>query len=273
MSNSNVKSQILSKVATLLDKFSDRLVKIAAETKQNTEAIAELKDRALDAHARVDAINSLRKGTDAKVQEIATRIQQDFSRVTTLADRIKEVEFENNKREESQTLRDQNNVQSLVNLRESTQKAFSQVRDDVAQLMRQIQVLNERVGKVESQNLILAESQRVNLLSTTQSSINFKLSGVYDVTAELDKRLQVVEARVKELPDRPAVTYLGHSVSYYKNILTVGGQDFFPLQQNIVKLAAEPYGVIILLENGEQHILYGGPSVQSMVVLLFKTKP
>src|ERR1700676_936129 len=118
MSNSNVKSQILSKVATLLDKFSDRLVKIAAETKQNTEAIAELKDRALDAHARVDAINSLRKGTDAKVQEIATRIQRDFSGVTTLADRIKEVEFENNKREESQTLRDQNNVQSLVNLRE-----------------------------------------------------------------------------------------------------------------------------------------------------------
>jgi hypothetical protein len=208
---SNVKSQILSKVATPLDKFSDRLVKIAAETKQNTEAIAVLRadafNNSLNFNGLVERVNKTIDHRDAKhstrEQINSTAVEQLKSAQQTLVDQIKEVEFENNKREEAQTLRDQNNVQSLVNLRESTQKAFSQVRDDVAQLMRQIQLLNERVGKAESANKILVDlvahqgRQQQAASHHTNPTINFKLAGVYDVTAELDKRLQVLEAEQK----------------------------------------------------------------------------
>lgn len=144
---SNVKSQILGKVATLLDKFSNRLVRIANQTQQNTNIIVSLQ---YDHNQEVTE----RK---AAIQEIATRLQQDFSRQQTLLDRIKEVEFENNKREEAQTLRDQSNVQSLVSLRESTQKSFTQVRIDVEELMKRIQRLNERAGQVESRTNAIAQ--------------------------------------------------------------------------------------------------------------------
>jgi chromosome segregation ATPase len=110
------KEKVLAKVATLLEKFTERLTRFAEQQSTVEKNIKDLQ-------------------------------YQTF----TTVERILRVENETRDREARQTLRDQNNVQSLVNLRESTAKAFNQVRDDIASLIKQVQRLNERVGQVESQ--------------------------------------------------------------------------------------------------------------------------
>jgi hypothetical protein len=234
---STVKSQILSKVATLLDKFSDRLVKVTRETRQNTDAVAGLLKE--------------RTGTANTIQEITIRIQRDFERwsvllkrhaaltlsvnglrdevvaLQVLNGRVRELELkladgesqldlesriesnkvfmlrtaeENDKREAAQTLRDQNNVQSLVNLRDSTTQAFSQVQKDVEELLKSIGKLSNRVYRVEKQYDDLLERAKSVVVSNfnkpsaiDQQLVNSKLSGVYDVTANLEERLQKLE--------------------------------------------------------------------------------
>src|SRR5216684_1156889 len=147
---SNTKSHILSKVATLLDKFSDRLVRIANQTRQNTDAVASLTDKVrLEVGAQQERLAALADDIDKKVGK---------SDVRFLADVVEGIKKENDVRENNQTARDQNNVQSIVNLRDSTQKGFDQVRSDVDQLLKLNQRLNERVGQVESQNLSLAST-------------------------------------------------------------------------------------------------------------------
>jgi hypothetical protein len=177
---SNTKSKIYNKIVTILDKFSNRLVRIADQTKGNSDAIVRL-----------------------------TSGQQ------TLQDNISRVEFENNKREEAQVLRDQSNVQSLVNLRDSTKKAFDQVAADVKTLLTATQRLNERVGQVESRqsgpnpfgvDITVFREQLKDFESRLTSRgftddlpsghvwVNKKLSGVYAVADEFEARIQKLEA-------------------------------------------------------------------------------
>jgi hypothetical protein len=171
---SNTKNKVYEKIVTILDKFSDRLVRVASQGKENANNIV-----ALD------------------------------SRVKTVADRIDEVRFKNDKREEAQTLRDQNNVQSLVNLRESTQKGFDQVRKDVEQLLNLNQRLNERVGQTESlvgignaafQHMTGIENRVSELEKSSLPSdhvwVNKKLTGVYDSIEEVEKRIAELESEM-----------------------------------------------------------------------------
>src|SRR6266481_1021433 len=158
-----------STVASLLEKFSNRLTRVASETRQNTDDI--------------NKIGNALVTTD-----------------TVLHKAVKEVKDENDARETRQTLRDQNNVQALHSLRDSTQKGFDQVKGDVESLLRAIQRLNERVGQVESQYADLLErAKKVVVANFNQPSaidqqlVNSKLEGVYNVTEELEARLQKLE--------------------------------------------------------------------------------
>lgn len=202
-----VKSQILSKVATLLDKFSDRLVRIANQTRQNTDAVAVLRDDIRLKAGRAEGIAIEANGK-------AERAHLALIHHGELIDSVKK---ENDVREDKQTLRDQNNVQSLVNLRESVQKGFDLVRNDVDTLMKQVQKLNERVGQAESKvsqfvvgsivpsAQILDTVRRVGEIEKKLAPgmpsdhvwLNKKLTGVYDTTDELEKRLQEIEAEIE----------------------------------------------------------------------------
>src|SRR5690349_20862944 len=102
--------QLDAKFAKLLVKLSERITEVARNNRINTDAIDVLRDQ-----------HRLRmEGQDRTIQEIMNHIQHDYS-IT------KAVREENDQREAQQTLRDQNNVQSLVNLRDSTAKGFDQV--------------------------------------------------------------------------------------------------------------------------------------------------
>jgi hypothetical protein len=236
------KERILAKVATLLEKFSERLVRVSRETRQNTDAVAALTDK------------------------VRLEVGAQQERLAALADEAAQ-------REHRQTLRDQNNVQALVNLRDSTQKAFSQVRDDVEGLLKQIQRLNERLGQAESKIAFTGPSaidQSIvdSKLAGARSFVDMKLKGVYDVTADLERRLREVEDIAN-----PPVNYLGHKVRLRDNILIVNGNDFFPFQHEIVRLELETFGVIVGLKNGDQYILCGGPNPSTMYVGAFKLGP
>lgn len=170
MSKGNVKSQILAKVAGLLDKFSDRLVATARETRQNTDAIAALRD---ELRLKFGKLEGELANTDGRIDASLEKADE---------------------REGRQTLRDQNNVQSLTALRDSTAKAFTQVRADVEELLKRIQRLNERAGQVESQNAILVSGQKLIPNQIDQKIVNAKLEGIYDVTGDLEVRIQYLES-------------------------------------------------------------------------------
>lgn len=148
------KEKILAQVATLLDKFSERLVRVARETRQNTDAVATLTDKVrLEVGAQQERLAALADDIVKKVGKSDVLFLAGV--VEEMSKKLEAFKKESDVRETQQTARDQNNVQSLVNLRSSTQKAFDQVRDDVAGLLKQIQRLNERVGQVESRLGIL----------------------------------------------------------------------------------------------------------------------
>lgn len=173
MSNPKLKSQILTKVAGLLDRFSDRLVATARETRQNTDAIAVLRD---ELRLKIGKLEGELANTDERIDNSLNKADE---------------------REGHQALRDQNNVQALVNLRDSTSKAFTQVKADIEELMKRIQRLNERAGQVESQNLSLSSS--VSLISNrtanavTEKVVSNQLEGILDVTGDLEGRVAKIE--------------------------------------------------------------------------------
>jgi DNA repair exonuclease SbcCD ATPase subunit len=260
----------------LLNKIQDRLNRVARETRQNTEAIATLRD---------GRIAEFWKSVNVRIGKLEELIQRHDTLTTFVGglrdDVVRDREI-NNKREAEQTLRDQNNVQSLINLRVSTQKGFDDVRKDVESLMKTIQRLNERVGQVESQGVVdmalfrqqlrdfesrlnSKEPATITLLPADHVWVNKKLSGVYDTTNDLEKRIQQLELLAKS-----PMFYMGLRVRNSGNVLIVDDKEFFPFTDEIVNLKAEPYGLIVTIKNGDQFILCGGPSIQTMFVYLYK---
>lgn len=181
------KEKVLAKVATLLEKFSERLVRVARETRQNTDSIAALYDNVRLKTGKLEgAVEDLKLQSNDRDHQLRVKLNalgQEVNKITASAE----------DRETKQTARDQNNVQALVNLRDSTAKAFNQVRDDVAGLLKQIQRLNERVGQVES-----GVNQKLSGVSIIdQSIVNSKLSGVYSVTEDLEARIKELESEIE----------------------------------------------------------------------------
>jgi len=215
----NIKSKVYEKIVTILDKFSDRL-------KKNADAIVELReytDKSFDGY--VADLAALRQEYNNAFMRFESTIQEMFETgvshngptINGIKQSVEQVKIENDKREAAQTLRDQNNVQSLVNLRESTQKGFDQVRKDVEQLLKLNQRLNERVGQVEWPHMVGIEKRvgelegqskghgyRLNQIETGKAELpsdhvwlNKKLTGVYDTTADLEARVREMEQFLK----------------------------------------------------------------------------
>jgi hypothetical protein len=172
-----------------------------------------------------DLIGKTAANTD-EIRAVESRVidvaKLSFKREEEILVKLNEAIAVNDKRETAQTLRDQSNVQSLVNLRESTQKGFDQVRKDVEALLKQIQRLNERVGQVESQvgvgnaayQHMVGVEARVTKIEKSLGNpapapsmpsdhvwVNKKLSGVYDTTTDLESRVQRLEAEAELLND------------------------------------------------------------------------
>jgi hypothetical protein len=169
-------ANVAGTLAALLGKIQDRLNRVGNETHQNSAKIAVL------------------------VDNVRLKVGEWQRQDATLTERIGRFQAEAFERETRQTARDQNNVQALVNLRDSTAKAFDQVKRDVETLLVQIQRLNERIGKVESQNLSLVstvsliQNRTSNGLPSDHIWLNKKLTGVYDTTDDLETRLKKLEA-------------------------------------------------------------------------------
>ena len=173
--------KIYNKIATILDKFAERLTTVARDTRRNSDEVAALRD---DTRLK---IGKLQSQADADVRSLREADVDIICNVGNLIDQ----------KEAQQTLRDQSNVQSLINLRDSTGKAFDQVKKDVETILKQVQRLNERIGLAES-NLTRTQADFAARASATHNSVvKYKLERVFDVTADLEARLQRVEAEAK----------------------------------------------------------------------------
>lgn len=184
-------ANVNSKLASLLAKLQERLIRTSGETRQNTDAIATIQDQV---RVKVGGLETRTFQRDEQLREKLNELEQE----------VNATKKESNDREARQTLRDQNNVQSIMKLRDSTQKGFDQVRQDVESLLKAVQRLNERVGQVESQgnanvlnvNRLLGSVAKMEVTPPDTVWVNKKLTGVYDTTAELDSRIQVLEAEI-----------------------------------------------------------------------------
>lgn len=206
-----VKETVNGKLAALLARLQNRLTRVSSETHQNTDAIAAIQDQVrvkvggLEGHV-VDVNNKVERAHRAliyngeRTDKLIADLGLEHGRLDSQNLIIQGVKKENDEREARQVIRDQSNVQSLTNLRDSVQKGFDQVRNDVESLLRTVQRLNERIGQVESQNGILLS--RVNAiaqetLSAAKSAalptdhiwVNKKLTGVYDSLTDLENRI------------------------------------------------------------------------------------
>lgn len=202
-----VKSQILSKVVTLLVKFSNRLVRISAQTRENTDNITALQDLVRLKVGKLEGI----------LVDVSGKADRAHAALIHHGELFDKLEAKVDDREKRQVMRDQSNVQSLVNLRDSTATAFNQVKADVESLLRTIQRLNERVGQAESQSALgsaawhqtVGIENRVGKIEGALSNpapapsmpsdhvwLNKKLTGVYDTTADLEVRMRKLETRL-----------------------------------------------------------------------------
>lgn len=250
-------ANVNSKLASLLTKLQDRLNRVSSAMRQNVDAIAT-------------KIGGLETQTFQRDEQLREKLNE-------LGQEVNATKKENDDREARQTLRDQNNVQSIMKLRDSTQKGFDQVRQDVESLLKAVQRLNERVGQAESQgnanvlnvNRLLGSVAKMEVTQAPNTVwVNKKLTGVYDTTDELDKRIQELEQRAVT-----PVKYLGYDVRVKGSSLVftdLNGTVSFPFHENIANLVTGPYGVIVTVKSGGQYIVCGGSSTVTMYVNLFK---
>lgn len=170
-----------ARLASLIGQLQDRITKLAEQT---TLSLGYQSERTTEIGRQVGDLQTL------NVQNVSAR--------NTLVERIEAVDFKNDKREEAQSLRDQSNVQSLVNLRDSVAKAFTQVAGDVKQVLNQITYVKDRVTKLENQTLVLAANKNAAGLPTDHIWVNKKLTGVYDSLTDQEQRIQKMEALIEK---------------------------------------------------------------------------
>jgi hypothetical protein len=115
------------------------------------------------------------------------------------------------------------------------------------------------------------------LRNSTQKSFTDVSTDIKKLSDSIDSiltRLGVLEYKAKLFTDKlfPSVYYLGNKINFVKNIIHVNDKEFFPLQDNILSLNLEPFGVIVNTVYGDQYVLAGGPAMSTMFVILYKKK-
>lgn len=226
------------KVAALLQKLQDRISKVGLQSGQTAAALCTLNDETRlktanlsletsDLRRDVRELNDELDATDANANNMAEALEELEMHVSTFdsrlvaldksiavnQDRWAAVEKVNDTRESQQTLRDQSNVQSIKDLRDSVDVAFKIVEKDVAALdavdKSQSAWINQcatRITEVEKFQADLVERAKkfVSAPFETRVSggtqlpvghvwVNKKLTGVYDSITELENRLKKLE--------------------------------------------------------------------------------
>jgi hypothetical protein len=269
-------STVNSKLAALIAKLQDRLNRVGLQSGQTAAAVLTLRDE-----------TRLRTGT----------LAEDVVKLKTLADDtvtiIKTREQVADKREAAQTLRDQNNVQAIINFRDSTAKAFAQVSDDVAKLDRADHKLSDRVTEVEkftsdlverAKNLVRMPAPAPPSLPSDHVWVNKKLTGVYDTTTNLEERLAKLESFIARLltngnpapsaKPRASVNYCGFAVRFRGNKLLLEDEkefDIFTVSEPYTEIAnveQKSFGLEITMKRGDRFVLSGGPNLGSMYLYL-----
>lgn len=195
-----MKNETAQKISSVLVSITKRLSRVAKQTFENTEELSILRGTTANAY------NELKASTeDFRVQA--------FQRTEVLATanaialkQIADVKKENDDREARQALRDQNNVQSIINLRDSMSRAFNEVKKDIQELITRIDATNSRIKNVEVfQADLLERAKRIVLTPTPALSmpnnhvwVNKKLSGVYSQVNEQEDRIQKLEALIEK---------------------------------------------------------------------------
>lgn len=160
-----VDRKYISGLASILVKLQDRLNRVGLQSSQTTAAVEVLQDQ-----TRLSV---------GKLNAVVDAVKIHGERQETL----------NHSRALSQT-------DSLVKLRDSAKTAFEQVKQDVAELLKFNQRLNERVGQLESRT----DSAAVvgsNLANLVHRITQLESRDGFDLNEELESRLQRVEAEVK----------------------------------------------------------------------------
>src|SRR5277367_983599 len=146
-----------AKFASLISKLQDRLTKTTAAAHQNAASILILADKQkgndsnielllengcllsdeIDAiKTRIEEQGQISTGNDCQLSDkVEANRAQTFQRTEALGLQIAKVKEENDLRETQQDYRDRNNVQSLINLRDSAQKALTEVQTDLKNLV------------------------------------------------------------------------------------------------------------------------------------------
>lgn len=238
---SKLNFQINETVTVILNRISDRLTRVARDTRQNTDAISALTDK-----QRTD-IEAQQERLAALADKVSTF--EEFQKYQARVNKF------NDEQEARQTLRDQNNVQSLYNLRDSTQKSFYAVREDMKSLVARAQRFNERLGQIESQNISMASS--ISLISNRTAEsvpydhvwVNKKLTGVYDSINEIETRVKELEKATTREELRkalPLVLQLIQNPSFVKHARESGYS--FDMEK-ILQLLSESTGFNIIVSN------------------------
>jgi DNA repair exonuclease SbcCD ATPase subunit len=184
-----MKSETLSKITQLLASLQKRITKTAQKAQATDDRLDSL----------IESYNEVVKNVcfvDGQTVEGVKKSLEDFrvqafQRSEAIAASLAKVKAENDDREARQAMRDQSNVQSLVNLRDSTAKAFDQVKKDVQELINRVERANSRINQVENQNLIL------NGMPVGHEWVNKKLSGVYETCDDFETRVRKLEELLK----------------------------------------------------------------------------
>lgn len=187
MSNKILKSIGIVELVSSLQKS---LHKVRQKVNANTETLEVL-------NTRIEEQAGIATANDCQLADkIESNRVQAFQRSEQIAASLAQVKKENDDREMRQTVRDQNNIQALHNLKDSVQKAFDQVKTDVQSLMSaDIRLRGEVVSLT---NVAALLQNRVNAapaqtLPAGHEWVNKKLSGVYSQLDEVEARLTAIE--------------------------------------------------------------------------------
>jgi hypothetical protein len=225
------------------------------------------------------------KATDSNLVRLS-------SAISSLVDRIEEVRFNNDKREEAQTARDQSSVQSIKDLTDLTKLAFKKVEKDVTTLLNVDQRIIDSVTEIKKfQDDLVERAKRIvstpapePCLPFDHAWVNKKLSGVYAYVTELETRLNKLENHTVGVdfdygiqdPKPERTTYMGFDVRFKDNRLLLETSEEFDIftvgepYGEIVKVTNYPGGVLIDMKDWSQYALSGGPGLVQMYMYLLR---
>jgi hypothetical protein len=202
-----MKPATLQKITQLLASLQKRVTETAEQGKKNKEDIQVIFNTGVahDGPTIVELkeqISVLNENSIYRYNDMVVNVRDSSEQI---AASLAKVKAENDDREMRQTARDQNNVQSIVNLKDSTQTAFDEVKKDVQKLLDIDEGAKKRLNRLEyfmndlvdrAKNVVTLNFQPQGSDSTLPVGhewVNKKLAGVYDSLEDVETRIDNLE--------------------------------------------------------------------------------